>query len=97
MVVAGHTHVQFHRMYGETHVIGVGSVGIPFQEHYNKGAKGPPKILRHAEYAIVECNDGKISVDLRQVPFDFEAFAASVRSSAMENPEKYLSSWSIET
>lgn len=93
VVVAGHTHVQFHRIHGkQQHVIGVGSVGIPFAEEY-KGGNVPPKIMRHAEYAIVECHEDKISVDLRQVPYDFEAFAANVRCSAMKKPEEYLSSW----
>jgi predicted phosphodiesterase len=73
VVVAGHTHVQFHRiLHGETHVIGVGSVGFPFAEAY-KGGNVPPKILRHAEYAIIEsCHEGELKVDLRQVSFDFK-------------------------
>ena len=51
-MAGGHTHLQMVRQHRGTLLVNPGSLGLPF-ESYAQG--GPPKILPHAEYAIVEC------------------------------------------
>ena len=55
MVVCGHTHMQFDRMIGRTHVVNAGSVGEPYGE---PGAHwlllGPDVQLRHTPYNLMK-------------------------------------------
>ena len=90
VVVAGHTHVQMVRIHRGRTIANTGSVGMPFERLFDGG---PPRIYPWAEYAIVEWVDGHARVDLRQVPYDFRAFAASVRDSEMPAPEFWLRHW----
>lgn len=71
----GHTHLQMLRQHKGALVVNTGSVGMPFREH---AAGGPPVVLAHAEYAIVETDRDRVSVDLRRVPLDRHALAAQV-------------------
>jgi len=52
-----------------------GSVGMPFRE---QPTGGPPVILSHAEYALVDIDAGRVSVDLRRVTLDRGALAWQV-------------------
>jgi putative phosphoesterase len=70
VLASGHTHIQMLRQHGGTLVVNPGSVGMPFQ-HYTGG--GPPELLRHAEYGILDARDGAVEVSLRRVPFDTDA------------------------
>lgn len=77
----GHTHLQMLRQHRGMLIVNPGSVGQPFREFVNGG---PPTILPHAEYAIVETRPGGVSVDLRRVALD----RASLHSQAegWDNP-----------
>jgi len=67
VVAGGHTHVQMLRQHRGTWVVNPGSVGMPFREYVYGG---PPTVLPHAEYAILEANRGGVRVDLRRVAVD---------------------------
>lgn len=78
VMASGHTHVQMLRQHGGTLVVNPGSVGMPFRS-YTGG--GPPELLRHAEYGIVEARGGAVEVSLRRVPFDTGALARAAAAS----------------
>jgi putative phosphoesterase len=91
VTVCGHTHVQLLRRVRDRLVVNVGSVGMPFVEAYH--GHGEPQVLPWAEYAIVAFEGGRLGVDLRRVPFDFQAFAERVRASGMPAGEAWLGQW----
>lgn len=73
--VGGHTHLQMMRSHRGALVVNCGSVGAPFREY---ASNGPPVILAHAEYAIVEIDGGRMNVELRRVALDRAALRAQV-------------------
>ncbi|MBU2551157.1 MAG: metallophosphatase family protein [Proteobacteria bacterium] len=81
VMAGGHTHVQMLRRHDGLLLVNAGSVGLPFRRFVNGG---PPELLHHAEYAIVEASNGRIAVTLRRVPVDIDALVAS--SKDCDNP-----------
>jgi predicted phosphodiesterase len=69
VMAGGHTHIQMLRQHRGTLLVNPGSVGLPFKEYV---AGGPPTVLAHAEYAIVEGREDGVGVDLRRVALDRE-------------------------
>ena len=61
LALCGHTHLAMDRQVGGWRVINPGSVGLSF---------GNPGV---AEWALLEWEDGELSVDLRRVPYDVDA------------------------
>jgi hypothetical protein len=66
------------RQHRGTLLVNPGSVGMPFREFVNGG---PPTILPHAEYAVVESDGRGVQVLLRRVHLDRALLLASVRDS----------------
>lgn len=84
VMAGGHTHIQMLRQHGGTLLVNPGSLGCPF-ERYVQG--GPPRILGHAEYAIVEsAKGGVVSVTLHRVPLDRTKLIAQTEK--WDNPMK---------
>jgi len=81
IMAGGHTHLQMARQHNGILIVNPGSVGLPFQEH---PVGCPPTLLRQAEYATIESNNGTIGVQLRRVTVDRTAMAAAVAST--DNP-----------
>jgi putative phosphoesterase len=81
VLAGGHTHLQMLRQHRGMLLVNTGSLGMPFREH---ASNGPPVILPHAEYAIVDIRGAAASVDLRRVPLDRRALAAQVEG--WDNP-----------
>ncbi len=71
----GHTHLQMLRQHRGMLIVNAGSLGMPFREY---ASGGPPIILPHAEYAIVDVRPGRVSVDLRRVQLDPQALASQL-------------------
>ena len=67
VLAGGHTHLQMLRQYRGRLLVNPGSVGMPF-ESFASG--GPPTIMAHAQYAIVEAKRGDVRVELRRVELD---------------------------
>lgn len=70
VLVCGHTHLPYHRVMGNRHVLNCGSAGKP--KH------GDPDVV----YAMVEINGG-VKVEFIKVPYDFEAAARAVESAGL--------------
>lgn len=77
VMVGGHTHIQMLRQHRGRLLVNPGSVGMPFERFV---AGGPPTVLAHAEYAIVEFRGGNVSVDLRRVELDRAELARAARA-----------------
>ncbi|NUO47320.1 MAG: metallophosphoesterase family protein [Polyangiaceae bacterium] len=75
VLAGGHTHLQMLRQHRGMLIVNTGSLGMPFREY---ASGGPPVILPHAEYAIVELRGASASVDLRRVGLDRGALAAQI-------------------
>lgn len=67
VMAGGHTHVQMLRQHRGVLVVNPGSTGMPFREYVGGG---PPTLMPHAEYAIVESKGGNVTVELRRVELD---------------------------
>lgn len=81
VMAGGHTHIQMLRQHQGTLLVNPGSVGAPFREYPESG---PPRILPHAEYAIVEARGADINVMLHRVSLDRQALARA--AAASKNP-----------
>ncbi|MEM7801832.1 MAG: hypothetical protein AAF633_21740 [Chloroflexota bacterium] len=90
VLACGHTHVQLlRRLKGKT-IVGVGSVGMPFVSPYD--GSGPPRIFKRSEYAIIDLSKG-FSAELRQIPYDFEAYRERVTRSSMPFRDWWCEQW----
>jgi len=67
VMAGGHTHLQLVRQHRGTLLLNPGSVGMPFLEFAFGQA---PKVMAHAEYAIVEGKAGNVAVTLHRVALD---------------------------
>lgn len=77
--IGGHSHLQMLRQHNGKLIINPGSVGMPF---LNIPAPGEsPKILPWAEYAIIDYNKGRLSVDLKRVEFNIHALEMVLKNS----------------
>jgi putative phosphoesterase len=81
VMAGGHTHIQMLRQHRGALLVNPGSVGLPFKEYV---AGGPPTLLAHAEYAIVEAGGGAVGVSLRRVPLEKSALRTA--AAASDNP-----------
>jgi putative phosphoesterase len=81
VMAGGHTHIQMLRQHHGALLINPGSVGAPFREY---PVSGPPTILPHAEYAIVEARGADINVSMHRVALDRVALARA--AAASKNP-----------
>jgi putative phosphoesterase len=77
VMACGHTHIQMLRQHRGILIVNPGSVGMPFREY---AFGGPPVILPHAEYAIVEA-DENVSVTLCRVDLDRARLRDAVKDS----------------
>ena len=77
----GHTHIQMLRQHDGKLIVNPGSVGQPFRAFPMHGAA--PALLPWAEYAIVQSQGEALSVDLRRIPFDLEAYLRALADSAL--------------
>jgi putative phosphoesterase len=73
--VGGHTHLQLVRQHHGTFIVNPGSLGMPFRDVISNG---PPVILPHAEYAVIDVEPRRIGVELRRVELERSALAAQI-------------------
>lgn len=81
VMAGGHTHIQMLRQHRGTLVVNPGSVGAPFRAFVKNGGGGPPTILDHAEYAIVEARGEDFGVVLQRVALDRSELAKATLAS----------------
>lgn len=92
VMAGGHTHVQMVRQHRGILLVNPGSLGMPFERYV---AGKPPRIMAHAEYAIVESVKGEVGVTLQRVNMDRQALIAGL--DGWDNPLRgYLAKeWSL--
>jgi putative phosphoesterase len=81
VLAGGHTHLQMVRQHKGMLIVNPGSLGQPFREYANGG---PPVILSHAEYCIVDVRKDGASVDMRRVNLSPSDLSAQVNG--WDNP-----------
>src|SRR5574341_838757 len=86
VLAGGHSHVNMIRPHRGMLVVNPGSVGMPFEQPPSGGRS---YLLPWAEYGILTCEDGLLSVDLRRVYYDRD----SIKQAARDNPNPYLRHW----
>ena len=84
VLAGGHTHIQMLRQHRGQLVVNIGSVGMPFEEHVGAGPvkTAPPKVLCHAEYALIRAGRSGVHVELRRVMLDRRELYAAARESS---------------
>lgn len=89
VLVGGHTHAQMVRPYRDMTLVNVGSVGRAVIREPRRRIRNAP----WAEYGIIGWEEGRLSVDLRRVPFDLEAFVAAIHASEMPHAAWWEAEW----
>ena len=74
LAIGGHTHLVMDRMLGNWRVINPGSVGLSFRD------------VTKAEWALITFENGAANVDLRTVPYDFQAVLADMAAVNYPHP-----------
>ncbi len=88
LMAGGHTHIPMLRRLGDVLFVNPGSVGCAF---YDTPAAGEePRLLPLAQYAIVQDHKGAISVDLRQIAYDTNAYRSALQQSDLPLKEWWL-------
>lgn len=90
VLVYGHTHVQMVSQHKKKTLINPGSVGMPFK-FPRRGQD--QRAFQRTEYAIIDVTHGSLSVNLHQLPIDFEQLVKTARDSGMPEVEFWLSTW----
>lgn len=85
VMAGGHTHVPMLRQHRGMLLVNPGSVGAPFEEYVHGKV---PRLLPHAEWALVEAKSGRVSVTLHRV--ELERAALRKAATAVNHP---LDSW----
>lgn len=89
IMAGGHTHQQMLRRHQGSLLINPGSIGMPYQN-----VDGETQNPLWAEYALVANLSGKMQIEFRRVPVDFERLAAAVHASGMPHAGWWLKDWS---
>jgi predicted phosphodiesterase len=88
MMAGGHTHFAMVRNFDGALVVNPGSVGLPFAKQ-----EAVMRISPWAEYAIVNAEKGRLSVDLRRTDFDVESLLGLIRESGMPHADWWAGLW----
>ncbi len=75
----GHSHLQMLRQHQGKLIINPGSVGMPFLNTPQKGQS--PGIMPWAEYAVIDCNEAEIAVNLKRVHYNISALKVILEKS----------------
>jgi putative phosphoesterase len=77
VMAGGHTHLALVRQHRGALLVNPGSVGMPIVE-FVSGRE--PRIMDHAEFAVIDAAGGAASVTLHRVPLDRRALRAQAES-----------------
>ena len=92
VLVGGHTHLQLVRRFGRQLIVNPGSIGQPFSQWWPR----PIRVAHWAEYGVVDCEDGRLTVDLRRVPYDVDALLRIFAESRMPHARWWIDSWNAD-
>jgi putative phosphoesterase len=82
VMAGGHTHIQMLRQHRGMLLVNPGSLGMPFLEFVGGRV---PRVLAHAEYAVIDASAKGTSVHLRRVELDRYALQAEAKA-CVDNP-----------
>ena len=91
IMTGGHTHTQFVRRVGDTaFFFNPGSVGVAYNRYL-------PDESFHldawAEYGILSVEDGRVGLEFRRVPYNFDEFYQIALSSGRPNAEEFAAQY----
>jgi predicted phosphodiesterase len=89
IMAGGHTHTQLVRRFHQSWLLNPGSVGMPYESVSTTTIQRP----HGAEYGLVSWVDGRITIQLRRVPYDTGRVAHITRASGMPHPDRWLANW----
>lgn len=90
IMVGGHTHIQLFRRYKDILVLNPGSVGLAMDRI------APSHEIRQpawAEYAIIDCTEASLHVELHRVAFKLERLIQVINASGMPHADWWASCW----
>ncbi|GLV60506.1 serine/threonine protein phosphatase [Dictyobacter sp. S3.2.2.5] len=90
LMVGGHTHIQMFRRFKDLLVFNPGSIGLAMDR------VSPPADIRQpafAEYAVVECDDNSLQVELHRIAFDLPTFIQVMHASGMPHAAWWANHW----
>ena len=88
LLAGGHTHFAMVRHFDGLLMVNPGSVGLPFARQ-----EAVMRISPWAEYAIVDGERGRLSVELRRTPFDVDSLLELIRKSGMPHADWWAGLW----
>lgn len=77
VMAGGHTHLAMVRQHGGRLLVNPGSVGLPFKA---PPQGGPPQLMPHAEYAVVEATRNGLCVRNQRVELDVDVLCQEARA-----------------
>ena len=89
VMVGGHTHAPMVRPYQGRTLVNVGSVGRAVIREPMRRIRNAP----WAEYGVITWEAGRLSVDLRRVPFNVEQLVAAMHASGMPHAAWWEEEW----
>jgi len=92
ILCGGHVHLQFRRRVGDSFHFNPGSIGLAYR---HDAPAGVPFVDPWAEYAVLEVDHGRVSLDFRRVPYDVAAYVRKLRTSGRPHIEESLNNLSV--
>jgi putative phosphoesterase len=88
IMTGGHTHLQHVRRIGDLFYFNPGSVGVAYDRHQSEeDFRCDP----WAEYAVLACEDGRIALEFRRVPFEVDKLISLTIASGRPYAEEIVS------
>ena len=92
ILAGGHTHTQLVRRLRQSWLVNPGSVGLPYELLADETLRRP----HAAEYGLIRWENGRITIQLRRVPYDTRRVAEITRASGMPHADRWLANWGHE-
>ncbi len=86
-MAGGHVHLQFARRFGDSTHFNPGSIGIAYR---HDASPGELRIDPWAEYAVLEVEGARVSLDFRRVPYDVNEYVRILRASGRPHAEEAI-------
>jgi len=80
-MAGGHTHIQMLRNFDGRWLINPGSVGQPF--HHTPEEGGVPRLLNHAEWAVLSIKKSSVAVELKRTYYDINRYCQIIEDSTL--------------
>ena len=87
ILCGGHVHLQFRRRVGDSFHFNPGSIGLAYR---HDAPPGTPNVDPWAEYAVLEVDGQRVSLDFRRVPYDVEGYLRKARASGRPHVDEMI-------